>query len=220
MRSWKGKALRSAPWACLSVGILLSLFFASWLFRDPLRTSTLAGRKAYDDGRMQDALSAFARGRDAVPDDPDLAFGMGTTLLKMERWDAARAELGKALETFGSAGSPRCLYNLGNAFLGAGADREAADAYRESLLLDSDQEDARRNLELALDRLKGPNSPPPAPKPGGGGRAPDGSGGTAGGSLTRGQALQLLEVFSGREPAFRKKKRVPPSRPPDGEKDY
>ncbi len=50
--------------------------------------------------------------------------------------------------------APRAWYNLGNAHLAGGDPRGAIAAYRESLLRDPGQTDAKHNLELALRRLE------------------------------------------------------------------
>ncbi len=119
----------------------------------------------------------------AADEAPRLRYNLGTSLLQLEELEAARGQLGAALEAQSPELRARAFYNLGNAHARDGsADRvenlrDAIAAYRRALLLDPDDDDARWNLELAMRRLEeersqglpGPTQSPPAtqqPDPG------------------------------------------------------
>jgi Ca-activated chloride channel homolog len=134
-------------------------------------------------------------------------YNAGTALLALERYPEARDALARAARSLDPGLRYRALYNLGLVALRrAEADRpnrdghraEARARYREALLLRPNEEDAKWNLELAID---------PAPPPsggGGGGRPPPPSGGGGGEAppmpaLSREQAEQILESIASEE---------------------
>ena len=124
------------------------------VFRDALHESTTEGRRLYDAGKYAEAMAAYGRGRAEEPDNPVLAFNVGDTLLAMGKADEALAEYRKALSSEDPKLKARTQYNIGNAYLQKEDLRRAIDAYRQSLLQDAAQKDAKRNLELALQKLK------------------------------------------------------------------
>jgi Ca-activated chloride channel family protein len=140
----------------LTMGLMsvLATLAAGGVFRDTLHESTQEGRRLYDAKKYAEALAAYGRGRAEEPDHPVLAFNVGDTLLAMGKTDEALTEYRKALTTQDSGLKARTFYNIGNAYLQKQDLSRAIDAYRQSLLLDSAQKDAKRNLELALRKQK------------------------------------------------------------------
>jgi hypothetical protein len=134
--------------------VLAWLAFTGAVFRDALHESTTEGRRLYDAGKYAEALAAYGRGRAEEPDNPVLAFNVGDTLLAMGKADEALSEYRKALSSEDPKLKARTHYNIGNAYLRKEDLRRAIDAYRQSLLQDATQKDAKRNLELALRKLK------------------------------------------------------------------
>ncbi len=137
-----------------------------------------AGNRAY---RRGDYARAAERYREALAEEggnPRLDYNLGTALLRQAELEAARGRLTAALGARTPDLRSQAFYNLGNAHAedagdgGAEPLRAAIAAYRRSLLLDPDQEDARWNLELALRRLEeetqaalsGPEQSPTPPR--------------------------------------------------------
>jgi tetratricopeptide (TPR) repeat protein len=118
------------------------------------RRATEEGRAEYARGSHPQALSAFERAAAARPQDPATRFNVADGLYKNGKYDEAAA-LYRAL---GSdpvsplAGAAR--YNLGNSLYQKQDYRSAVQAYRDALQVAPRDEDARRNLELALRALK------------------------------------------------------------------
>jgi tetratricopeptide (TPR) repeat protein len=144
-----------------------------------------AGNRSY---RRGDYPRAVERYREAIArqgGSPRLQYNLGTALLQLGD-PAARERLLAALEAQSPELRARAFYNLGNA-LAHGSERpdeeqlrSAIEAYRRSLLLDPEREEARWNLELTMRRLEqrqsqmqGPESRPQAPEEGAGAGAPD-----------------------------------------------
>ncbi|MEP0775864.1 MAG: VWA domain-containing protein [Acidobacteriota bacterium] len=115
---------------------------------------TRAGRKAWKEGNFPRALERFQSASSRRPEDERALFNLADALV-------ASGQVGEAiplLEALGSrASSPLAAaarYNLGNALFHRQDYAGAVQAYRGALQLLPGDEDTRRNLELALRRLK------------------------------------------------------------------
>jgi len=118
------------------------------------RRATAQGRGEYARGSHPQALEAFERAATARPQDPAVRFNVADGLYKNGRYDEA-ATLFKALGADAAqplAGAAR--YNLGNSLFQKQDYRGAIQAFREALRALPGDADARRNLELALRKLK------------------------------------------------------------------
>jgi tetratricopeptide (TPR) repeat protein len=138
------------------------------------------GRLLYQRGEYAAAASVY---HDLVgSDDSAIArYNLGTALLSSEDYLSARVHLRIAAEAGEGEVRQAAHYNLGNSFLfpafreEPSAERRttllmAVAAYKQALLLDGKDFDAKWNLELAL-RLLADEPTPPSP------RAPSGGGG-------------------------------------------
>jgi Ca-activated chloride channel homolog len=117
------------------------------------RRLTEDGRREYARGNHPEALRAFEGAAGARPADPRGRFNLADALYKTGKYDEA-AELFRGLgeDAGGLASSAR--FNLGNTLFQKQDYRGAVQAYRDSLRLAPGEEDARRNLELALRALR------------------------------------------------------------------
>jgi hypothetical protein len=118
------------------------------------RRATEQGRGEYARGSHPQALEAFERAATARPQDPSVRFNVADGLYKNGRYDEA-ATLFKALGA--DAASPlagAARYNLGNSLFQKQDYKGAVQAYRETLRALPGDADTRRNLELALRKLK------------------------------------------------------------------
>ena len=118
------------------------------------------GRRLYQEGNYQGALSAFEGAVVHAPDDPVLSLAVGETLFRLDRFPEATREFERA---FGLTDDPslkaEALYNRGTAALAGGDATAAVKSLRESLAIDPRQEDAMLNLEAALRRLQQEQQP-------------------------------------------------------------
>jgi Ca-activated chloride channel homolog len=116
------------------------------------------GERLYHEGKYPEAYGVFRRGleRDSSA---RLAFGAGSALYRLERYDEAVAafrQSSRSLEL-----RQKSLYNLGNALVRAAEERpgesapllDAVAAYEEALRSAPADAEARWNLEVALRRL-------------------------------------------------------------------
>jgi Ca-activated chloride channel family protein len=118
------------------------------------RRLTERGRTAYESGNHPEALEAFEGAARARPEDPAVRFNVADGLYKSGRYDEA-ATLFRSLGHDGTAPlAPAARFNLGNSLYQKQDYKGAIRAYRDALRLTPNDEETRRNLELALRQLK------------------------------------------------------------------
>ena len=150
LRLPRGAAARAARGP--AVIILLALVAASC-------GSTAAGliaegNRALDQGNDREALEAYRRAAAVAPERPEPHINAGLVLHRLERYEEAAAETVRALPIDDPLQAARAHYNLGNHYAQLGRLADARDSYREALLLDPNDEDAKHNLELVLQLLQ------------------------------------------------------------------
>lgn len=160
--------------------------------------SMVAGNRLYRTGRFRQAAEVYANRLRNGDQTPVVRYNLGTSLLRLSRWDQAREQLESAAD--GGAAPElrqRAHYNAGNAdLMPAFLDKlpkekkaevlhRAIDRYKQALRLRPGDVDAKWNLELALRLLD------KEPQGGGGGASQDqGGGGGADQQEKGGQAPQ------------------------------
>jgi Ca-activated chloride channel family protein len=118
------------------------------------RRLTERGRQEYESGNHPEALEAFEGAARARPEDPAVRFNVADGLYKNGRYDEA-ATLFRSLGHDGTTPfAPAARYNLGNSLYQKQDYKGAIRAYRDALRLAPNDEETRRNLELALRQLK------------------------------------------------------------------
>ena len=113
---------------------------------------TDTGIRHYREGRHPEALEAFERALAAREDDARARFNLADALYKNGKFDEAQA-------IYESLGDDEMLaaparYNLGNTLFQKRDYPGAIKAYRDTLRVDPNDEETRRNLELALRKLQ------------------------------------------------------------------
>jgi Ca-activated chloride channel family protein len=118
------------------------------------RRLTEEGRGEYARGNHPAALSSFEHAAGTRPQDPAVRFNVADGLYKNGRYDEAAALFRSLGADARSPLAAPSLFNLGNTLYEKKDYRSAVQAYRDALRLAPGDEDARRNLELALRALK------------------------------------------------------------------
>ncbi|MEJ0019896.1 MAG: tetratricopeptide repeat-containing glycosyltransferase family protein [Acetobacteraceae bacterium] len=114
----------------------------------------LQGVLCLDRARLAEALGLLTRAAALRPDDAQVHYHLGTTLLGLKRWGEAEAALRRALDLRPDHAS--ALVNLGNALAGSLQHAAAIDCHRRVLAADPGNVTAHFNLGrslLALERL-------------------------------------------------------------------
>ncbi|HSS79225.1 MAG TPA: VWA domain-containing protein [Thermoanaerobaculia bacterium] len=119
-----------------------------WLYNPRERVErSLAAQKQ---GKPREAVEPANTALRLAPDDPLVQYDAGTARLGAGRGRQAVAPLEKAAKAAGRELAPSAHYNLGGARLAAGDAAGAAEAFKQTLRLQPDNQDAKYNLELAL----------------------------------------------------------------------
>lgn len=135
-----------------------------------------AGNALYEQGGYADAVNAYQAAQVAAPDAPESYYNAASALANSGRLQSAVEALEQALKTADEVLTTKAYYNLGNVYFDMAQYDKAIEAYREVLLRQPDDEDARHNYELALSRLPTPtpeeqspqeSTPTPTNNPGG-----------------------------------------------------
>lgn len=111
-----------------------------------------AGNELFATEAYDEALSEY---RQAQVNDPDVAepyYNAANALNRQGVLEGAEAQTGQALKTADPDLAARAWYNLGNAFFDAETWANAIAAYQAALRIDPNDVDAKRNLELALQK--------------------------------------------------------------------
>ncbi len=112
------------------------------------------GNEAFRKGNYEDAATQYGRAAESLPGDRTVAFNQGTSLLKQKKYDEALRLL------LAGSGDPRrevkapSLYNAGNALAEGQKLPEALSAYRQAILADPSDMNAKFNYELAKRKLE------------------------------------------------------------------
>lgn len=133
------------------VAALLPLFSLPSLWA-PGPAANQKGNQAFRKGDFPKAVSQYDRAIEALPAEKRLAFNRGTALLGSRKLDDALSSLMTA------ASDPRrdvrgpALYNAGNALFEGQKVDQALDAWRQAILADPTNMEAKYNYELARRR--------------------------------------------------------------------
>ncbi len=136
------------------------VFFAfmmgvSRLDAQTVRSSVKEGNRSYENGKYSDAEVSYKKALEKDPKSHAAQFNLGDALYKQQRFDEAMREYNNAaVATKNADGKSASFYNLGNSFFRSNKLQESIEAYKQALRTNPDDEDARYNLQLALDRLK------------------------------------------------------------------
>lgn len=123
------------------------------------------GNRAYGNGDYAEAAERYRKALEEAPEDAAARLNLGDALYQQGKYAEAAAELTKAAESPSPSLRARASYELGNARFQQEDWAGAVEAYKTALRWNEDDEDARHNLQVALDKLKNPQGKPPEQKP-------------------------------------------------------
>jgi Ca-activated chloride channel family protein len=131
-----------------------------------LRDDNADANRLFAAGDYEDALAAYQELLSQRPDVPELSYNVGNTLNRLEEYERAVAETQRALPPDDAKLGAATFYALGNHLYALDELEQAYTAYRNALVLDPHDGDAKYNLELTLLRLM--ERPPPEEQAGSG----------------------------------------------------
>lgn len=129
--------------------LLALLSFELWALTRWSVPRSWLGNRAFQSGRLSDAEHRFREALDRQPGDALAAFNLGTVLAAEGHHDAAITYLIQAQRRSGATSfAGTAAFNRGTSLAMLGRRDEALGAFREALLLDPGDEDARFNYVL------------------------------------------------------------------------
>lgn len=113
-----------------------------------------AGNNFFAQGDFDQAIGAYQAAQVFSPDAAAPYLNAADALVQAGNFEDALAALNQALKTADVMTAAQGYYNLGNAYFKIGSYPEAVAAYQQVLLRNPGDEDARYNLELALQQVQ------------------------------------------------------------------
>ena len=138
------------------------------------------GNETFDAEDWEASVDAYERAQQEAPDLAEPRYNAGNAYYRQEEYGEAQQDIQDALRTAEDDLTGQASFNLGNALFQSEAFEPAVEAYKETLRLDPDDQDAKHNLELALQQEQPPSLPGQQP-PEGDGDGPEGDLGGGGG---------------------------------------
>ncbi|MEA3409896.1 MAG: tetratricopeptide repeat protein, partial [Candidatus Eisenbacteria bacterium] len=145
---------RPATARALVLVMLVALYPLLVGFGDSPQGRNRKGNRLYRDGQFDEALTEYRGAQVLAPEFSALAFNAGNALFRKGELPDAIREYGNAALSDDALMSSAALYNTGNAFLQAGQIDTAVEAFKGALKLNPDDQDAKHNLEVALELLE------------------------------------------------------------------
>lgn len=117
--------------------------------------------KLFESGDHYHAMQSYKQLLDENPNDPELNYNVGNSLYRMQMYDQAKLFYEKALANTTDPKLKNDIhYNIANCEFKSKKLKESIDGYKQVLRKNPRDEDARKNLELALRQMQKQNPPP------------------------------------------------------------
>ena len=112
------------------------------------------GNEHFENAAYPAALDDYRQAQVAAPDRPEPYYNAANAYNRQGEVAGAQAQTQQALKTAEDELAAQAWYNLGNAYFDAQQWQAAVEAYKEALRITPDDQDAKHNLELALQKLQ------------------------------------------------------------------
>ncbi len=133
---------------------LLMIILVSLSYGDQYRDYMNKGQKLYNSEDYQTATEQFRQAEVLKPDDPIASFNLGTALYKSQDYSKAVEKFSQSAATAEKKLKNESYYNLGNSQYRNQEYAGALQSYKNALINDPTNFDAKYNFELSKIRLK------------------------------------------------------------------
>ena len=147
---------RLAPALAALALLALSLAGPSRTARAEVPAEARKGAALFAESSYTEAAEAFRQATIAAPDDARWRYDLGLSEALDEKYEEALNNLSATSRLATPEVAAAALYNVGNVQMANGKFAEAARAYREALMRNPRDLEAKHNLELALRELQKP----------------------------------------------------------------
>lgn len=106
------------------------------------------GKKAYEEGKYDDAREYYEHVLKNRKQDEAAQFGLGATAYQLKDMETAARSLNNVMNSDDKSLASKAMYNLGNMFRDQEKMEESLALYRKSIELDPTDQDAKVNYEL------------------------------------------------------------------------
>ena len=112
------------------------------------------GNLSYETENFDEALGSYNRALKVTKDASAIEYNRANTLIKKGEMEEALNSYEKAASTGNNSLKQKAYYNMGNALYRSEKFKEAASAYKEALKANPQDEDAKTNLEMTLQKIQ------------------------------------------------------------------
>jgi tetratricopeptide (TPR) repeat protein len=138
----------------LIIILLLAPFLVFWHWFEPAARKNREGIKIYQEQKYQEALNEFMTARGIRPDSPELKNNTAAALYQLGKYEKALEEFSKIEIEKTTLSKSDFSYNLGNSFFRLNRLDKALKNYKDSLIANPDDIDAKKNYEITLKKLE------------------------------------------------------------------
>lgn len=110
--------------------------------------------QAYRDGEYDKAIQLYSNMLADKSDDTNLKFNLGSSFYKKGTFNAAKSGFEDALDSEDNYTKSRTYYNLGNTYFKLNKPEESLQAFKNAMMLDPEDEDAKFNYEFVKNLLQ------------------------------------------------------------------
>ena len=141
---------------CRSLFILTVLLLISGaVFSQSEKKYIRKGNRDYNKSNYPQSEILYRKAEEKNPQSPDATFNIGDALYKQKKYDDAGKKFAdNTNQTTDAEKKAAGLFNLGNSFLQSNKLKESIEAYKNSLKLDPENNEAKYNLGYAQNLLK------------------------------------------------------------------
>ena len=110
--------------------------------------------QAYRDGEYDKAIKLYSDMLADKSDDTNLKFNLGSSFYKKGTFNAAKSGFEDALDSEDNYTKSRAYYNLGNTYFKLNKPEESLQAFKNAMMLNPEDEDAKFNYEFVKNLLQ------------------------------------------------------------------
>ena len=130
--------------------LLALILVPQFCLSESVASKNKRGNRLFEQGRYEDAEKAYLSAQVDGPGKPEILYNLGNSFVKQKKYREGIQALGQSIGSGNREIKERGWYNKGNALFTEGYYRDSANAFIQALKLNPSDRDAKHNLELAL----------------------------------------------------------------------